>query len=424
MKKILLISIALLLGLNNILIGYKIFGISVDRLLELFIFIYLIKFFIFNIKKNYHFNLVFRIILLLIIFKLFNFFSIILQNGDVTFLELTREITRPIFMFIFFSLAYYLFQKDEKYIKYTFVVYMLAFTLAFFQNYLTPYTREALEIKLLFFANNMQGEFAEKFLSTANSSSFNLDNYLGRITGPYGQTITLTYSLITAALLLAYYYYKTKKIAYYFMYLFVMIIGILSLTKSVIIPTILLFILISFFNIKLSKKIFTFLILLLISVFLSVFTLNNNYFERIFDFSDQSSSGRFPLAITGLVALLKYPLGITDDNYYKVKEEMFLIFHHKNILYNDAHNGFINFGFNYTLLGYFILFYFIFKIAKSVNRHLTKKDKIFWFLLFLFYSIHQSFHNTAFLVDDFNIMILLALLVNKLDNSQKRLENT
>lgn len=410
---IILVSIAIAVGLNNIVIGYKIAGISIDRIIQIFLFFILFKHFSKDWKdKNLRFVLI--IISWFLILAIFNNFSLLIQGEDkITVMTFIRDTIRVIMYGIFTYLVYYLLKNDIKKLNIILFIQFLAILLAFFQNPMTPLTDWSQSIKVEYFANNMQIQdldIYQDFMENVNWTFI-------RVSGPYGQVVTMSYTLVISATLTTFMYLYTNKKVYIYYLLFLFLVSIMSLTRSAVGS---IFIMLLFLISK--EKVYFFILMTIGTIYVLFFSnfdpMNLSDYSRVVSSDDSSAQGKIYLWITGATALLLHPFGITDIDYMNVKEWMYTIYHNSDIVKYPSHNGIINIGFQYTILGIFLLIYFIYRLFKMSNI-LEKKERRFWMFAFFAYLFQQSFHNNGIFYVEFNVLIILALYLVEINKNKR-----
>lgn len=406
--------LAISLGLNNIVVGYKFFGLfSFDRLFQLLFFFAFFKLFISNLR-DHSFLLIIKLILSLLILILLKYLSLTFQGQLITVNEFIRNTFRVLMYGAFTSLTYSLFKFDLKKVNFIVFLYLLAFSLAFFQNPLTPLTDLAHNIRINYFKMNMldlDARIYDMFLKDKARTFL-------RVTGPYGQPVTLSYALVTCSVMLTYLYQSTRKYIHVYLLIFTYIVSVMSLTRSAVLAISLLL----FFNIKASKVSIFFIVTLtgfLILIYLEDFKFLSE-FSRVIS-TDKSSNGKIYLILTGFLTLLLNPFGVTDNNYREIKEYVYSFTQNSEVLEYTSHNGIINLGFEYTTLVYVPFFYVTYSLIKK-TKILTSEKQKFWLIAFLAYFIQQSFHNNGLFYVDFNVLLILSLFLYDLKNSKNQSE--
>jgi O-antigen ligase len=137
--------------------------------------------------------------------------------------------------------------------------------------------------------------------------------------------------------------------------------------------------------------------------------VKGNY-SRLTNLSEDSSiAGRELLWLTGLKAVADHPLGITDTQYTKVKQEMARKYGKSDLGFLNSHNGLINIGLYYSIIGYLIIFMFFIFIVKS-SQLLSRNFKFLFYLFFGGYMINIFFHNNFIFISDYDILMALMLI--------------
>jgi hypothetical protein len=409
-SKPLIYLLIFLISFEGVFNFYKIGGLSFVRLIELIYFIFLFKVFLESyrniaLKKFYIMFFAFLITSFLRIFSV-----TFIQNDLDTYLF--KTIFNILFLVLYLFLNYYIINKNFNYIKIILFINFFIVLIAFFQSSLTPLTDLAWEIKYQYFGLNSIG--------FEDSNTFRK-----RVIGLYPFSIPLAYVLVTNMILTVYLYLKEKNNIYLLYFLFLGIVSVFTLTRSIIISWLILTIYVSYINIfkfNLFKKIlFITIISLTLSYGINKYIENADSLDRITKTDGASAEGRLPLAITGIYAVLKYPLGISEYNYNQVKKEMFYEFQNTSILKYDSHNGIINIGIEYTLLGIFIFIFTLYSINKIMKKYIDKELRYFFYIAFLSYIANALFHNNILVIDDYYSLILFAILAYeiKLKKEQK-----
>jgi hypothetical protein len=342
-------------------------------------------------------NKVFGVLILLLALKLFT----------VTFLQdsldmsIFIEAIRVVFLVIIIYLIYYVLINYKNTLQIILIVNSIIMLVAFFQSSLTPFTDIAWDLKNNYFSLNTVGYD---------------DNitFRKRVTGFYSTSIPLAYVLTMNMIITVYLYLKNKSNIYIMYFVFLGVIAILSLTRSVVLSWAVLFLYISFISLVkakiINKILFIILLFFSFSYATNIYINNMDSLDRVTNTNGASAQGRLPLAITGLYATVKYPFGISKENYKIVKEEMYEILHNKNILKYSSHNGVVNIGLKYTFFGLIIFILFLFYMIKLIKQNLPSEMKYFFIVAFFAYLANSLFHNTFIIIDDFYGIILLSII--------------
>ena len=110
-NKFLLFIIAVTIGLNNIVVGYKIAGISIDRIIQLFTFFLLFRCFISDLK-NPSLKKIQSFVAVLFYLSLLKYCSLFIQGENIELSDFLRSNVRVIMYGVFIYLNYYLFNND------------------------------------------------------------------------------------------------------------------------------------------------------------------------------------------------------------------------------------------------------------------------------------------------------------------------
>ncbi len=390
-------------GLNNIVIGYKIFGVSLDRILQLIIFVFFCYLYTDLLNKKATRNLMMMVLSLLLLY-MFTQLSLSIQGEIIQVTDIIRGLVRTFTYFAFVFVIVVSLDKYPKTIPIILSVYFLAFILAFFQNSLTPFTSFAQELRAIFFSNNMKASDFDIYNGFLEDEGRNFM----RVTGPYGQTITLSYALVSAAIIATYKYVTNSKITYVLYVIFCLVVAIMTLTRSAVLA---IMILLFFIFFKDRRSIYAFLI----SIFITIITLllagdDLILFERVIS-ADESSSGKLGLLVAGVSALLIHPFGVTESNYYNTKVWVYELFQNPEILKYPSHNGLVNLGFEYSSLVYIPLCLFFYSYY-LLGRRFNKNERVFWIAAMFSFFAQQSFHNNGIFYVEFNILIVLSIFIS------------
>ncbi|BFP42766.1 hypothetical protein FGF1_36110 [Flavobacteriaceae bacterium GF1] len=119
---------------------------------------------------------------------------------------------------------------------------------------------------------------------------------------------------------------------------------------------------------------------------------------------------------------MNYPFGVADEDYMKIKNEMFTRYKNPGILVLSAHNGIVNIGFHYSIIGYFLFTAFVIFILRHI-KFLEPKFIVFFRLALLAYLIHSSFHNDFILSSDYPyLMVLILISTESLTNNKQKMD--
>lgn len=188
-----------------------------------------------------------------------------------------------------------------------------------------------------------------------------------------------------------------------------------SMTSSLVIALSMILIRL-FLSSKSILKIFIFLVISSIIIFL--------YFN-IFNILDGTKLSRLTFTFIGILVIASYPFGVPIDSLYNVKNEILrTVFGDlpllEYILETSFHNSFINVGVEIGLIGLLIYVFIYFKnIGLIQNLLITKSQKTAVFLIILVYSIQFVTHNSGPYTGDPYYWIALAIYIGGLKNKSK-----
>ena len=409
-QKVLAYFCIFLLSLNNTLISVNLAGITLDRLLEMMVFIVLLPYFFKELLNNQSFY-IFTLIILLMIFlrTLMVFFDV--SNSSINFEVIIRDIIRVLIFLIFYLLAHYSFSKlGNQGVTFFLIITSPYVLLAFIQHPLTPFSDISYSIHQNFYSGNMvqditsTGSYLEQFAKAG---------FLIRPSGPYGGPIILSYALIPIMALSLYaYVYQEKKI-YYFWFLCVLMVSFLTLTRSLILGSAFMFLSITFIQLYLKRDryiLFIFLFLLVPVVMLISGELET--FNRIFSLSDvfnqDGLSERQVAWLSGFIALIENPVYFNADHYL----EIFSSFCSKSSNCMDfisMHNGFLRVGRDFSLFG-LIIYLGLWSWIFYVSLKQLFPYNILFISFFVAYLTNTMFHNNTLFISEYAILVPIALL--------------
>ena len=413
--KALCILIAILLGVNNVFIHYKIGGISYDRLLEISIFFLLIRGYLRELTESKFFRLFNLFLLVFFVLQLLVDFRFAL-SGNLEFEKLLRDCARFLSYVSFAYLFLFVAKKSLRYVNIILLCQCMSFGFAVLQHPASPFAGTMMQIKQSLFAplevNEMEENFAaeEEYVTLGMGEKF-------RVSGPFNNSIALAYLSLSSFFLSYYMFYRTRYKLYLLNCAFIMFVSVLSQTRSVLLAELLFATGLLAFSQYPKVRVFSrtvFAIGAFAFVFNSVFdnillrSPEGEPSTRILKFNDEGSD-RPLLWVTGLYAVGSNPVGITEREYMEAKKEMFSVFKSPAILAVAAHNGFVNIGFNYTILGYFAFIVFgMFLVAQS--GRLPYSLKIIFRLFFIAYMINSFFHNNFIFDSDYDVLMVMMVM--------------
>lgn len=402
LKNFSFIFILFLIATEGLFAEYKIV-----RLMELTFFIYIIRYFYEDLNRNKVILTTFKFTILLLLMLCLKLFTITFIYYQSDFDIFTSAI-RLILMFMVFYTIYFIISKDIKYLNLLLLLNFPILLVAFFQSDLTPLTDFAWNLKFNYF----RGPEDTPWFRT-------------RVNGLYEYAIPFGYVLVTNMIISSYMYKKFGTNIYFYYFIFLGIVSTFTLTRSVMISWVIVFIYIIYLGMKkiniVKKSIFIITLFAMISYGVNAYTENTDRFSRLSSTSDESAQGRLPLAITGLYTLVTHPFGLTDQEYKIAKEEMYALYQNQNILDFASHNGLLNLGFVYTFMGLLSFFLYIIYVMILSRDRFDKDNKIFFTIALFAYLGNALFHNNFIFYMDFYGFILLAILAFEYTESDKQI---
>ncbi len=407
---------AFLIATEGIFAGYKIGPIDYHRLAEFVIFLLILKYLLRDLKGNRVILLIFQTTALLYALLIFKFFVLLYFKNEYD-PQLIHSGHRLVFLFIYMYLVYYFLQKNYTFLKLVLMFAFPIFLIAFLQFNLIPFNELAWELKLNYFNQNTPPEF----LPYQHEASFR-----SRLSGLYGYAIPLAYATTTYMLLTLYVYVKENSVLFLLYFMFLVVISIISLTRSTALAGVSLLVYFIYTAMMQSSQIKKLAILSILAISLLVFvdfyTTQTESLERLTNTEDGSATGRLPLALTGLYNMAVHPLGASEEETKQIKEEMYAIFHHRNILHYPSHNGLLELGIQYTSIGIFVFIIFLYRLKKMTFPYLEPKLRIFFSFSLLAYFMNSFFHNAFIFTSDFFIMGMFAVLAYEYKLAKQREE--
>lgn len=404
--------LAFLIATEGIFTGIKISILDVHRLIEIVIFLYFSKTIFHEINNN-------RFLYISTMFALSLFFLLSVKLFVVTFIYnesetyILSDMVRLFLMFMFFYLIYILLKNRKNSLNLILLFNLPIMLIAFMQFNLFPFSDMVWDFKNTYFQHNT---LDVKFDDDAA--------FRTRVIGLYSYSIPLAYILSVNMIIGLYLFIKTEKPIYVLYLLFLGLITTFTLTRSILLSWI---IVMSYIIIRIIKAKKIFLKLILISTLLiSTFYLFNLYatygssFDRFTGVKDKSATGRIPLALTGAYASITHPFGLSKASYNEIKQEMYIIFHQENVLNFTSHNGIIQLTITYTLFVLFVLFIYMAQLSRILKKSLDKKMYIFSIISLLAYTVNALFHNNFIFIEDYYVMIFLAILAYEYDIQTKK----
>ena len=374
------------------------------------VFLLLLPYFFKEFLNNQSFYIFTLIILLMIFFR--TFIVIFDISNDSTDLEtILRELMRVFIFLIFYLLAHYSFSR----LGIQGVIFFIIITspyvlLAFIQHPLTPFSDLSYSIHQNFYSGNMVQDLTSR---GSYLEQFSKNKFLIRPSGPYGGPIILSYALIPIMAMSLYAYIHEQKKRYYFWFIFVLVVSFLTLTRSLILGSVIMFLSITFIQLYLKRDRYILAILLLSLITIAIIMSGQlELFNRIISFSDvlagDGLSERQVAWLSGFMALIENPLYFNSSHY----SEIFKSFCHEssNCLNQiSMHNGFLRVGRDFSLFGllvYLGLLLWLFYL--SVKRPFPYSLIFCSFLIA--YLANTFFHNNTLFISEYGILVPIALL--------------
>jgi hypothetical protein len=420
------ILIAILLGIDNIFIRFRIGGLSYDRLFEFILFFIFLKAYLLELKSNPFFKkwntfiILFASLQLLINLKLAITGHIEFEDAYIGFVKCFSFL---VFSFLFLMIA----KKDMKYVNIIVFIHFLVCIFAFLQHPLSPIGSQMMEIKKLLYSSGQGDDVLlklgkeEAYISGSFGDRF-------RLSGPFASSISFSYFAISSFIINFYMYLRYKKKIYLVFLTTLIVASLLSQTRSLMVAEIFLVLGYLFFAPFQKHSLYKLALVISAILALSVVFVSKDYLpdgnSRLTQISSEGESDSRPLLwITGLYTVLNHPLGITTQDYNEVRKEMFIKTGNSSVLKLASHNGLINVGFHYSFLGYFLIFFFILFLLRYINL-LEPKSTIFFKLVLLSYLIQTSFHNDFIFNSDYPFfMVLMLIYLDGLKNWNKPLNS-
>lgn len=411
--KISYIIIALLLAFDNVFIRFRLGGIiSIDRALEFIFFFILLRPYLNSLRNNSFFRgwNAFLIAFALLQFLVNLRFLVFSEIGPlVVLVDLFKSISFIVFSALFFLIA----QKDIRYVKVILIGHLFICLFSLLQHPISPIAGQMLEIKKLLFSSGVADRLASNLENeVAYISGGHADRF--RMAGPFANTISFSYFAITSFCMSFFMYIKTSKRFYLIVLGAVFICSVLSQTRSLMLGELVIVFGYLFLAPQRRRPLYQ-LGLVFSGVILALFiTVGQDYLlpknSRLTSASSEGHSDSRPLLwLTGITAAVTYPLGVSKSDYKTVKKEMYDKYGKTAILHLTAHNGIINIGIYYSLLGYLLLFLFVrYLLRHNKNSNLLMRH--FFVLCLLGYAVHISFHNNIILSADYPFLMVLILL--------------
>jgi hypothetical protein len=401
------ILIGILIGLNNIVIGFKFMGVSYDRIAEISLFLILLP----RMIRHLKYSGVFRAMVLVLIFfgvlRQITEITLWMQGEDSNVEAFTRTFVKSATYLIYFVLAYEGMRLSLMWFlrAYLFIVF-LAGLMAFFQSPLTPLTTEAWNAKVTYFGANLQNE---SFLNTQKENAEVNENRFGiRVAGPYQYSIAYSYALFVPFALTIYLLFARGRISNLALFLFFGVLVLFTLTRSLLLAAIILLIPL-LFRVSFLQSIGLGIVGIGAFIYFEIWRYVEIFLStRLSNLTSDIEVRRDLLALCGFEAVIRNPFGVTKDAYKAIQREYFEEYGATTLLFLPSHNGFVNMGFHFGVLGYFVFMLWL-SICLWFYRRVRKQVRIFFPFALLAYIAHGSFHNAFIFTGDYHPLIILGL---------------
>ncbi|WP_418499185.1 O-antigen ligase family protein [Flagellimonas sp.] len=404
--------IAFLIAVDNVFVSKRIGFLSVDRLLEIMIFILFFKSFLNELRTNSFFKKFCQFLMVFIILK-FLMNLRFLALGEIESLDIVRDLFKG-FTFIIFSFLFVIIIKEgTKYLRVISWVHLAILIFSLLHHPLSPIAGQVQDFKEILLTSN-DSQMGEADLSNEETYiEHGLANRF-RLSGPFAFAITFSYFAISSFILNLYLFMKTRKKFYLVVLGLLIVTAFLSQTRSLILGLFIIsagyFLIIQNKNARYKFNLFVaslFSILILALVSSSITSIDSRVTSA--DGTGGGSDNRPMLWATGILAVVENPFGVTKTDYDKTRQAMFEVSGDSSILHLTSHNGLINVGFQYTFFGYILFGAFVYFLLKRTLK-LPRDYKILFLLSLFGYLVHTSFHNNFILYADYPYLMVLILI--------------
>jgi hypothetical protein len=412
MRNLLLILIALLIGVDTIFINFRFAGISYDRLLEFLLFFILFKAYLDYLIKDTFFRIWNYIIVLLALLQLSSNIRLVINNEsefDIIYIELVKCFSYIVFSFLF----YYLLKNKPQYINIIVGLHVLTVVFGFLLHPFSPFALEMIEVKNVLFSSLDPTKYSSKI---STEEAYIAGGYLERLrlSGPFLSSIRFSYFAYSSFALSFYLYIKSNKRVYIITLLLIFLASVLSQTRSLLLAELVLTFGYIFFNPSIKAPLYKIGLVSTMVVLTGLLYFGKDIFlpdnVRVTKISSQGQSDSRPLLwLTGIEAVIYNPFGVSASEYSEIKQVAYYQYGHRDILHLSSHNGPINVGFHYTILGYMVIFYLILFLLKYINK-MQDKFGVFFKLILVGYLIHTFFHNDFIFNSDYLILTIMMLI--------------
>ncbi len=423
MSRFLYIAIAVLLGLNNVFVNFRLGPISYDRLLEFALFFVFFTSFIKEMQRNSFFRGWVNYIIALALLQAFVNLKLALFN-DIEVMQFVTSLVKC-FSFIVFSFLFILIlRKGVYYLNVLLFVHFLVCVFSLLGHPISPIASEMFEIKKFLFTTADQSsqtfQMENEYIEGGYADRF-------RLSGPFSDTVQFSYFAFTSFALNVYMYLRYKKKIYVIYLLLIFIASILTQTRSLLLAEIVLVFGYLFFLSDAERKFYKIKLIFMATLGIAFLWVSRQYEPGLSGTrvttvsSDGKKDGRPYLWYTGIYAIAKNPFGISEQEYRKVKAEMYSSYGYPEILTMPSHNGLINIGFHYSALGYIFFTFYIYFLFKQ-TKELNKEYRLFFRMALLGYFCHIFFHNNFILIEDYFFLLVLLLMWHE-KNLQNEIES-
>lgn len=401
MKPMLALLIAISIGLIDMFVFVKVGFLSLHNLIILFCFILLTREFIADFNNQRDINQIMLMFFVFLIVKNINYINVII-NGELIGSEaVVIELVKIFFYIMVFYLSYWLANNHKKHYGVVLLILTFSAIFGFFEHPLTPFTSEFVVFKLDYFAGNLIED------TQLTTESIENEYFLTRPSGPYGYAIKFAGVLVFASILSLYMYNNYNSKVYFYMFLLFLVVACLNMTRSAILGIIILGVSLLVYRREKFLYLTCFFLVLIFSLFV-LSKIDIAMFDRVSDFSDNSSNSRLPMFLAGLLALFDHPLGPTVSEYAAAKSYVYIFYPIDHVLEMPSHNGIVNIGIEYGVLGIVVFFMLLFNLILRLKT-LEKCTKYFWISAFFCYMFQGMFHNDFVFIGDYYGLILLGL---------------
>jgi hypothetical protein len=403
------VALGVLAGLNNIVIGFKFMGVSYDRIVEIFIFVLLLPGFVRNLKESGPFRAMILILLMFGILRQVTDISLWVQGEPISTEAFLRTFVKSSTYLIFFALVYEGMRLSLKWFLRAYVlIVFLAGLMAFFQSPLTPLTTEAWNAKVTWFGANVQSEIFQEAQET--NAEINEGRFGIRVAGPYQYSIVYSYALYVSLTVMVYIMLARGNLFNFLLLVFFAILVVFTLTRSLLLGAFIV-LLTLLLRVTFAQSIGLAIGGLAVFIYFELWRFVEILIKtRLGEITKDDDVRRDLLALCGFEAVVRNPLGVTRNAYAAVQQEYFEKYGLSSLRTLPSHNGLVNIGFHFGVLGYFVFILWI-GIFVWFYRRVRKKVRILFPIALLGYLGHTSFHNAFMFTGDYNPLIIIGLFI-------------